>query len=85
VLRAFGPLFMFFGVTEGGVSRFQVLRSRTRFQRYGGRQLSFSCFARMASFSAETRVSGAVIIFRAPGVVSLGTEGVGSYFQVLRA
>jgi hypothetical protein len=85
VPRASGPFFMFFGGTEGVVSRFHVLRSQTRFRRYGGRRLPFSCFARMDSFSAETRVPGVVFIFCAPEVVSLRTEGVGSHFQVLRS
>jgi hypothetical protein len=85
VLRASGPFFMFFGVKEGVVFCFHVLRYRTRFRRYGGRWLSFSCFARMDSFSAEIGALGAVIMFCAPGVVSHGTEGVGSCFHVLRA
>jgi hypothetical protein len=51
VPRASGPVFMFcapgliFGGIEGIESRFHVLRSRTRFRRYRGRRLSFSCFA----------------------------------------
>jgi hypothetical protein len=72
-----------FDSTEGVGSHFHVLRSRTRFRRYGGRRVTFSCFPRPDSFSAEIRVPGAVFMFCAPGVVSLDTEGVGSRFQVL--
>jgi hypothetical protein len=51
ILRAWGQVFMFcvpglvFGGTTGVGSRFYVLRSRTRFRRFQGRQVSFSCFA----------------------------------------
>jgi hypothetical protein len=91
VSRATGPVVMFcapglvFGSTDGVGSRFHVLRSRTRFRWYGGRRVPFSCFARPDSFSAETRVPGPVFMFCASGVVSRGTEGVGSRFQVLRS
>jgi hypothetical protein len=56
VPRASGPVFMFcapghvFGGTEGVGSRFHVLRSRTRFRRYGGRRVPFSCFALLTRF-----------------------------------
>jgi hypothetical protein len=52
VLRASGPVFMFsatghvFGSTEGVGSLFHVLRPRTRFRRYRGCLVPFSCFAR---------------------------------------
>jgi hypothetical protein len=91
VLRATGPVFMFcapglvFGGTEGVGSRFHILRSQTRFRRYGGRRVPFSCFARPNSFSAETRVPGTAFIFCAPGVVSCGTEGIECRFHVLRS
>jgi hypothetical protein len=55
------PVFMFcthglvFGGTEGVGSRFHVLRYRTRFGRYSGRRVPFSCFARPDSFSAVPR------------------------------
>jgi hypothetical protein len=39
-----------FGGIEGVGSRFHVLRSRTRFWRYGGRRVPFSCFARQIHF-----------------------------------
>jgi hypothetical protein len=64
VPRASGPVFklcapgLIFGGTEGVGSRFHVLHTRTCFQRYRGRCLSFSCFALPKSFSAVPRVSG---------------------------
>jgi hypothetical protein len=87
--RATGSVFIFcatglgFGGTEGVESRLHVLRSRTHFLRYEGRQVPFSCFTIPDSFSTETRVPGPVFLFCAPVVVSHGTEGVRSRFQVL--
>jgi hypothetical protein len=58
VSRAPGPIFMFcapgliFVATEGVGSRFHVLRSRTRFQRYRGHRVPFSSFALPDLFSA---------------------------------
>jgi hypothetical protein len=91
VPRVSGPVFMFrapgliFGGTKSVGSHFHVLRSRTRFRRYRGRQFPFSCFAIPDSFSAISRASGLVFMFCAPGIVFGGTEGVGSRFHVLRA
>jgi hypothetical protein len=51
-----GPVIMFyapglvFGGTEGVGSRFHVLRDRTHFRRYQGRQVPFSCFVRRTRF-----------------------------------
>jgi hypothetical protein len=53
----------FFGCTEGVGSRFQVLRFRTRFRRYRGRRVPFSCFALPTSFSAVTMASAPDFIF----------------------
>jgi Plant mobile domain len=39
-------------------SRFHVLRAPTHFRRYRGRQVPFSCFALLDSFSAVPRASG---------------------------
>jgi hypothetical protein len=56
VQRASGPVYMFcplgriLGGTEGVGSRFHVLRSRTRFWRYRGRQVPFSWLAILDSF-----------------------------------
>jgi hypothetical protein len=61
------------------------LRSQTRFRRYRGRRVPFSCFARPTSFSAVPRASGPVCLFWAPRIIFGGTEGIGSRFHVLRA
>jgi hypothetical protein len=91
VPSASGPVFMFcalelvFGVIEGVGFRFHVLHSRTRFRRYRGRQVPFSCFALPDSLSAVPRASGSVFMFCAPELVFGDTEGVGSRFHVLRS
>jgi hypothetical protein len=83
-----GPDFIFcapelvFGGIKGVASRFHVFRSQTRFRRYRGRRVPFSCFARPDSFSAVPRASGPVFIFCAPGLVFGGARGVGSLFNV---
>jgi hypothetical protein len=74
-----------FGGTECVGSRFHVLRSQTRFRRYRGRRVPFSCFALPDSFSAVPRASGPVFMFCAPGLIFGGTERVGSRFHVLRS
>jgi hypothetical protein len=57
VPMASSPVFLFcpprlvFDGTEGVGSRFHALRTRTRFRRYRGRRVPFSCFALMDSFS----------------------------------
>jgi hypothetical protein len=85
------PVFMFcapglvFDGTEGVGSRFHVLRSRTRFRRYRGRRVPFSCFALPDSFSRVPRASGLIFMFCAPGLAFGCTVGVGSGFHVLRA
>jgi hypothetical protein len=90
VPRTLGPVFLFcapgiiFGGPEGVGSLFLLLRSRTRFQRYQGRRVSFSCFALPDSFSAVPRASRSIFKFSATGHVFGGTEGVGSRFYVLR-
>jgi hypothetical protein len=91
VPRASGLVFKFcapglvLGSTEGVGSRFHVLHSRTRFPRYRGRRVPFSCFALPDSFSAVSRASGIVFMFCAPGLVFDGTEGDVSRFNVLRS
>jgi hypothetical protein len=75
--------FLFFGGTEGVGSRFHVLHSRTRFRRYRGRWVSFSCFMRLNSFSAVPTTSAPVFFFCATGHIFDGVEGVGSFFHVL--
>jgi hypothetical protein len=85
------PVFIFCapGVISRGIegvgSCFHVLRSWTRFRRYRGHKILFSCFASPYSFSAVPRASAPVFMFRAPGLISGGTEGVWSRFHVLRS
>jgi hypothetical protein len=81
----FCPPGVIFGGTEGDESRFRALRSQTRFRRYRGRQVPFSCFALPESFSAVRRATSPVFVLCAPGLVFDGTEGVGSCIQVLHA
>jgi hypothetical protein len=76
---------LIFGVTEGVLSRFYVLRSRTRFRRFRGCRVPFSCFARPYSFSTEPRASGPVFMFCASELVFDESEDVGSRFNVLRS
>jgi hypothetical protein len=56
------------GGSEGVGSRFHILRSRTRFRRFRGSRVPFSCFALPDTFSAIVRVSGPVFKFCALGV-----------------
>jgi hypothetical protein len=74
-----------FGGTEGVRFCFHVLRSRTRFRRYRGRQVPFSCFTILDSISAVPRASGSVFKFCAPGLIFGDNEGVISRFYVLRS
>jgi hypothetical protein len=74
-----------FGGTEGVGSRFHVLRSLTRFRRFGGRRVPFSCFALRDTFSTVPRALGPVFIFCAPGFVFDDAEYFWSRFHVLRA
>jgi hypothetical protein len=91
VPRVSGSDFMFcapglvFGGIEGVGSRFHVLRARTLFQPYRGRQVPFSCFALPDSFLAVLRSSSPVFMFCAPELFFSVTEGVGSRFHVLRS
>jgi hypothetical protein len=84
VPRASSPVFsycapgLFFGGTEGVGSRFLILSSWTRFRRYRGRQVLFSCFALPDTFSTSP-----VFMFCDARIFSHGTEVVGSCFQVL--
>jgi hypothetical protein len=91
VPNAPGPVFMFcapiliFGGPESDESRFHVLRAGTSFWRYGGRRVSFSCFALPDTFSTVRRASGPVFMFWAPGLFFGGNEGAESRFHVLRS
>jgi hypothetical protein len=57
--------------------------ARTRFRRYRGRQISFSCFARPETFSTVSRASCPVFMFCAPEFVFGSSEGVGPHFHIL--
>jgi hypothetical protein len=81
----FCVLGLIFDGTEGVESRFHVLRSRTRFQRFRGRRVPFSCFALPDSFSAFPKAYVPILMFCAPGLIFGGIEGVGSRFHVLRS
>jgi hypothetical protein len=95
VSRSSVPFFMFCvtGLVFGGIecvgSRFHVLCSQTRFRRYQGRRVPFSCFARPDSFFTVTRVWGPVFMFCIPGLIFVGIEGgaecVGSRLHILHA
>jgi hypothetical protein len=91
VLRVSGPVFMFcapglfFDGTEGVWSRLHVWRARTRFRRYGGRRVPFSCFVLPNSFSAVPSALGPVFMFCASRLIFGGTKGVGSRIHVLRS
>jgi hypothetical protein len=71
--------------TKGNRSSFHILRSWTRFRRYRGCRVQFSCFALPDPFSGVPRESGPVFIFLALKPIFDGTEGVGSSFHVLRS
>jgi hypothetical protein len=72
VPRAPGSVFMFYarglvlGCTEGVESRLHILRSRTRFRRYRGRRVPFSCFTFPDSFLTVPRAPVPVFMFCAP-------------------
>jgi hypothetical protein len=69
VQSASSPVFMFCATglllygTEGLRSRFNFLRSRTRFGRYRERWVAFTYFALPNSFSTIPRASGPVFMF----------------------
>jgi hypothetical protein len=89
--RVASPFFIFcapeliFNGTGCDVSRFHILRSRTRFWQYRGRRILFSKFALPDSISTVSRASGPVLMFCTLGLFFGSTEGVGSRFHVLRA
>jgi hypothetical protein len=72
------------GRYQGRRSRFHVLRPRTHFRLYRGRQIPFSYFALPDTFSAVSWASFTVLTFCAPGLVFGGSKCVGSRFHVLR-
>jgi hypothetical protein len=87
---ASGPVFLFcapklvFGGAKGVGSRFQALRTRTRFRWFRGRRVPFSYFALPDKFSVVARASGPIFIFYSPGLVFGDTKGIEPHFHVLR-
>jgi hypothetical protein len=65
-------------------SLFYVFRARSRFRRYRGHRVLFSCFVLLDTSSAVPRASGPIFMFCAPGLIFGGTEGAGPRFHVLR-
>jgi hypothetical protein len=63
-----------FGGTGGVGTYFHVLRARTHFRRYQGRQFPFSSFARPDSFTAVPRALGPLFIFCASRLVFGGAS-----------
>jgi hypothetical protein len=86
VPRASGAVFMFcapklvFGGNVGINSFFHVLRSQTRFRRYRGRWVLFSCFALLVSFLTVPGASCPVFMFCAPEIDFGGTVDIRSRF-----
>jgi hypothetical protein len=62
--------------SEGVISRFHVLRSRTRFGRCRGRRVPFSCHALLNPFWAVRRALGPIFMLRALRLIFRSTEGV---------
>jgi hypothetical protein len=87
VPRSSGSVFMFYAPelifrgTTGIVSRFHVLRSRTRFWRYRGRRVPFSCSSCPDSFLAVPGASGPVFKFCAPGHTLAAASASGHVFM----
>jgi hypothetical protein len=91
---------LIFDGTEGVESRFNVCApgiifgsakgvgsrcAQTRFRRFRGCRVPFSCFARPNSFSAIPRASCPIFIFCDPVLIFGGTESVESRFHVFRS
>jgi hypothetical protein len=74
-----------FGGTEGVMSRFHVLCSRTHFRWCLVHRVPFSYFVLPDSFSELPGASGLVFLFCVPLLIFGGSEGFLSRFHVLRA
>jgi hypothetical protein len=83
-LVLFCPPGLVFGGTEGVGSSVHVLHVLTRFRRYRGRRVPFSCLALPDSLRAVPRASCIIFKFCATGLVFDGTEGVRAHLHVLR-
>jgi hypothetical protein len=84
VFMFIGPIHVFEG-TECVNSRIPILRARTCFRQYRGREDLFACFARPDLFSAVPRASGPVFRFCALRLLFGSTECVRGRFHVLRS
>jgi hypothetical protein len=86
-----GPVFIFctfrlvFGGTEDIGSSFHVLRYRSRFRRYRGRGVQFSCFALSNSFWTVPKASGPIFMFFVLWLILDDTKSVGSNFRILHS
>jgi hypothetical protein len=89
--RASGPVFMFcapglvFGSTVGVGSRFHILRARTRFRRYGGRQVSSSCLRSRSRFQRYRGHRVRFSCFACSDRFSTEPRASGHRFHVLRS
>jgi hypothetical protein len=81
----FCTLRLIFSGTEGVGACFRVFRSRTRFRRYRGRPIPFSCFALPDMFSTVSSASGPIFMFCAPRLIFTNPEGDRFRLHVLRA
>jgi hypothetical protein len=85
--RASGPVFIFcaaglvFDGSEGVRSSFHVLCARTRFRRFRGRRVPFSCYPLLDMFLGVPRASGAFFTFCAPDSCSAVTRVSGPVFM----
>jgi hypothetical protein len=70
---------------EEAESSFHVLRYLTRFRRYRGHRVQFLCFALPDPFSEVNKAPSLTSMFCAPGLISGGTEGSDSIFNVLHS
>jgi hypothetical protein len=75
---------LIFGDAERVWSSIHILHYRTRYGRYRGCRVQFSCFTLLESFSTIPRASGLILCFFYPRLIFGGTEGVESNFHVLR-
>jgi hypothetical protein len=91
VPSASGPVILFctvgliLGGIEGVGSSLHVLRFQTRFGRYRGRRVPFSCFLLPYSFATITWAPSPVLIFYAAELVLRGIKGVGAQIHILRS
>jgi hypothetical protein len=87
VPRASGPVFMFcalglvFGGNEGVAFLFHVLRVRTRFRRYRGRRVPFSCLCAQTRFPRHRERRAPLTSFALPDSFSTVARASGPVFM----